>query len=288
MRIIADRNASIFARTTILVFLIGVGAIWAGLSFLVSKPAEGDFHFELGKGRSLDIYCEGEFFYEPPGYVSYSVRQNGKVLVPKHRFRSIGAERVPSGRVEMVMTGDGDTVAIRRNFDVIILHDFKSNRTWPRQYGEFQLNDYLLAKELLERFKSEGQELYCTAVQSYLSSYLPSPDGQRIVLQFWDKKEYHAELNVRVINQQGEILHELRGEENEIISMEDIYSRKNWSAGWLSENRFGVWTLNGGTHIWDFKEDGTCVELPAPLDPELVTQLKEKTAPRMRSFGINL
>lgn len=284
----ADSKNAIFNRANILVILFAVGAIWSGFYFLASKPAEGDFHFELGKGRSLDIYCEGAFLYDPPGYVYYSVRQNGRVLVPKHRFCSIGAERVPSGRVEMVMTQDGDTVAIRRNFNVIILHDFKTNRTWPRQFGEFQLNDYLLAKELLERFKSEGQELYCTAVQSYLSSYLPSPDGQMIVLQVWDKKEYHAELNVRVINQQGEILHELQGEKNETIPMEDIYSRKNWSASWLSENRFGVWTMNGGAHIWDFKEDGTCVELPAPLDSELVTQLKEKTAPRMRSFGINL
>lgn len=266
--------------------LISLGATLAIIHWLVScvsEPRGSEFHYELGNNRSLDIICEGAFLYDPPGYVYYQIIDKGKTVVPRRRFCTIGSERVPSGRLDVVLTEDGDTIAFRQNFNVMIMHDFKTNRTWPGNYRKIGLNDYLLASELIERFKREGKELYCSAVKDYYSSFLSSPDQKYIVLQVWDRKETRAELKVQVINQEGKLLHELQAEKNNSISLEDLLSRKNWSAGWLSDNRFGVWARDADTHIWEFKDDGSCVELPAPLDSELVDQLKEMNAPLLHS-----
>ncbi|WP_417392077.1 hypothetical protein [Gimesia sp.] len=281
MRIIADRNASIFARTTILVFLIGIGAIWAGLYFLDSKPAEGDFHFDLGKGRSLDIYCEGEFFYEPPGYVSYEITENGKTLVPERHFCGIGPQRVPSGRLEVLSTRDGETIAFRRNFNVMIMHDFKTNRSWPDEHGEVKWNDFLLAIELLQRFKREGQDLYSDLVDHYLKFYLSSPDEKFSVNQVWTVQGDQAELQLHVSDWNGGKAQLLLPREKIIVPLSEKFDwRSGWGAGWLSNHRFGVWVAGAGVHVWEFSDDGMSNELPEPLDAELVEEVKSFPAHR--------
>lgn len=291
MRADSSRKNFILILQVFVLILISLGGTFAVFYWLVShlaKPSGDEIHFGLGNNRSLDIICEGEFLYDPPGYVYYQILDSGKTVVPLRRFCTIGSERVPSGRLDVVITEDGDTIAFRRNFNVMIMHDFKTNRTWPGNYRKIGLNDYLLARELIERFKQEGKELYCTAVKDYYASFLSSPDQKYIVLQVWDRKETRADLKVQVINQEGKLLHELQAEKNYSISMDDMLSRQNWSAGWLSQNRFGVWTRDSDAHVWEFKDDGSCVELPGPLDSELVSQLKEMNAPLLSSPGQRL
>tara|TARA_E500000305_G_scaffold3796_1_gene3387 strand:- start:37676 stop:38491 length:816 start_codon:yes stop_codon:yes gene_type:complete len=271
------------------VILISVGAIWAGLSYFVSKPAEGDFHFDLGKGRSLDIYCEGEFFYEPPGYVSYQITENGKVLVPERDFCGIGPQRVPSGRLEVLSTRDGETIAFRRNFNVMIMHDFKTNRSWPDENGQVKWNDFLLAIELLQRFKQEGQDLYSDLVDHYLKFYLSSPDEKFSVNQVWVMQGDQAELQVRVSDRNEGNAQFLLPREKIIVPLTEEFDwRSGWGAGWLSNNRFGVWVTGAGVHVWEFSDDGMGTELPAPLDAELVEDVKSFPAYRFEPQSFRL
>ena len=214
MTVEVKKPPAVFSIKTISIFFITLGVMGAGLGLLLSIKRKSDFHFDLGNGRTLDIFCEGEIFYEPPGYISYRIMENENILVPVHPFCSIGSQRVPSGRFDVISTQDGDTVAIRRNFNVMILHDFKTGRTWPGKYGRVDWEDYLLARELLERFNQEGKELYCHAIENYLMEYFSSPDEKYLVRKIWEEQRDCAELKISVFNQKGEILYELQPRDN--------------------------------------------------------------------------
>jgi len=197
--------------------------------------------------------------------------------------------RVPSGRVEMVSTEDGDTIAIRRNFNVIILHDFRTNRTWPGKYGRVDWSDYLLARELLERFKQEGKELYCHAIKNYLLVYFPSPDEKYYLRQIWEEMGDRAKLKIRVFNQKEELLYELQPREEVSIPWSDKNDlRRGWRVGWLSDRQFGFWDLGEVSRIWEILDDGTCIELPEPLDAKLVEQIKSLPEPEQWNTHVEI
>ncbi|QDT29348.1 hypothetical protein Enr10x_47000 [Gimesia panareensis] len=269
--------------------LIPVVAMSAVLLWLVSLPRESDFHFDLGQGRALDIYCEGEFFYEPPGYVSYQITENGKVLVPERDFCGIGSQRVPSGRLEVLSTRDGETIAFRRNFNVMIMHDFKTNRSWPDENGQVKWDDFLLAIELLQRFKAEGQDLYSDLIDRYLNIYLSSPNEKLNVNQVWNAQGDQAELLVRVSDRHGGKAQLLLPREKITVPLSEEFDwHSGWGAGWLSNHRFGVWVTGAGVRVWDLSDDGMGKELPGPLDAELVEEVKSFPAHRFESQRFSL
>jgi len=67
MTVKSKKKCSAFSMKTIYIYLISLGVMGAGFCLLLSLDGESDFHFDLGKGRSLDIYCEGAFFMSHPG-----------------------------------------------------------------------------------------------------------------------------------------------------------------------------------------------------------------------------
>lgn len=270
-------------------FLILVGIMVLIILWLASLPKESDFHFDLGQGRSLDIYCEGEFFYEPPGYVSFQITENGSIVVPERDFSGIGPQRVPSGRLEVLSTRDGETIAFRRNFNVMIMHDFKTNRTWPDENGKVKWDDYLLANELLQRFITEGQDLYSDLIDHFLHIDLSSPDKKLVVNQVWNAQGDQAELRVRVYDYEKRESQLLLPQETITVPLsQDFDWRSGWGAGWISKNRFGVWVAGAGVRVWEFSDEGAGKELPSPLDVELVEEVKSFPAPVFESKSFTL
>ncbi len=237
---------------------------------------------ELGMGRWIVIYAESAFHYEPPGFLYYEVVEDGRVCIPRRRFRSVGPERVPLGQFASVSTEDRQLTAVLLGSNAVVFHDFGTGRTWPGKYAIVDWEDFCLAKEFLKRFEAEGKRLRCEAVEAYLKQRLPSPDGTRFVTHVWEAYEgqgnNRSRLTVRVVNAAGVETHLIRTRDT--ISLEQQLSWNTWRAGWLSEDTFAVWASAFGIRVWRFGEDGSLLELPQPIDPADVDRAKRLPEPR--------
>ncbi|QDU07772.1 hypothetical protein [Gimesia aquarii] len=144
---------------------------------LLGQTHEEFQRFNLSNERSIVIYCEHEWIYEPPGYVYYDVVENGKTLVSKRVFQGVGPQHAPFEKFKMVSADDGDLVAIIFVSNVVIMHDFRTNRSWPGNYERRDNSeDYLLAKDFIMEFKAKGKILHCDAIIRYPKKRLHSTD----------------------------------------------------------------------------------------------------------------
>lgn len=145
---------------------------------LLGQTHEEFQRFDLPNGRSVVIFCEHEWFFEPPGFVYYDVVENGKTLVSKRVFQGVGPQYAPFEKFKMVSADNESLVAITFVSDVVIMHDFRTNRSWPGNYDVRRDNseDYLLAKDLINEFKAEGKKLHCDAIIRYPQKHLHSID----------------------------------------------------------------------------------------------------------------
>ncbi|WP_145451448.1 hypothetical protein [Gimesia panareensis] len=267
----------------------------AAKSFLLDQPYDPFQTFELPHGRTLTLYAEYEWFYEPPGHLYFDVVEDGKVLVEARDFWGVGPERIPELEYKAVTSNDGNLVAILYQTNVVILHDFKTNRTWPGPEGkkwnetDFTWDDYVLLRELLDQFAAEGKTLYCSLLGENKFRIVCSSDYRYHIRREWEKREGVPgfQLRVRLFKEETELETLFETEYRPVKtkkkqSLQDRFDQSRhwgdwnsgWKAGWLDANTFAVWNQDQGARAWKTDAEGNCTELPAPLEDKMLTRIQ--------------
>ncbi len=120
------------ARISAVIAVVLVGSFLlccSGILFY-SQPEEIS-QLPLSDSCTAIIFAEGSFHYEPPGYLSIEVLDNGNVVVPRYKFVGIGPERVPEPPFTAITSDDGTVAALIQNKDVQFMIDFESGEYWP-------------------------------------------------------------------------------------------------------------------------------------------------------------
>ena len=117
--------------------------------------------FSIGPSYKLDVYAEGDFHYEPPGYIYFELKQSNQIRIPRRRFMGIGPKRKPSDKFRLVMTPDEEVVALVLNDDVQMIHELSSGYTWPGPYTNVTELQWQIAETLLQQLRSTHAELRC-------------------------------------------------------------------------------------------------------------------------------
>ena len=107
-------------------------ALYGLLGYLMRQ--EQIASFAIGPHRTLNVYAESDFHYEPPGYIYFTLKQWGQTRISQRRFMGIGSERKPRQGFTLIMTADEETVALVLNNEVQMIHEFSSGYTWPGPY----------------------------------------------------------------------------------------------------------------------------------------------------------
>lgn len=108
---------------------LGTGALFLTLYFLMRH--EELVVLRVDERRVVTIYAEGEFFYEPPGYISCEITSDGRVVVPERHFWAIGDERIPNGPFSAISGENGKLLAITLSGDVRFIYDFGNRLARP-------------------------------------------------------------------------------------------------------------------------------------------------------------
>lgn len=95
-----------------------------------SQPEEIS-KLQLSRSLTAKIFAECPFHYEPPGYLSIEVLDDGKVVVPRYRFVGIGPERVPETPFTVITSEDGSVAALIQDDDIQFMIDLASRECWP-------------------------------------------------------------------------------------------------------------------------------------------------------------
>jgi hypothetical protein len=123
--------------------------------------------FSIGRSYTIDVYAEGDFHYEPPGYIYFELRQWGQIRVPRRRFMGIGPERKPRDKFRLVTTSDEEVAALVLNDEVQMIHEFSSGYTWPGPYTNVTEPQWQIAESLLQQLRSAHPEVRCTRQDWY-------------------------------------------------------------------------------------------------------------------------
>lgn len=116
---------------------------------------------------TINVYAEGDFHYEPPGYIYFELKQWGQSRITERRFMGVGPERKPSQRFRLVMTPDREIVAIVLGNEVQMIHEFSSGYTWPGPYTNVTEPQWQMAELLLQRLRAANPEISCPRQDGY-------------------------------------------------------------------------------------------------------------------------
>jgi hypothetical protein len=122
--------------------------------------------FQVGPW-TINVFAEGGFHYEPPGYIYFQLKEWGQTLISERRFMGIGGERKPTQRFRLVMTRDEGTIAIVLENEVQMIHEFSSGYTWPGPYTNITEPQWQIAELLLQRLRAANPEIRCTRQNWY-------------------------------------------------------------------------------------------------------------------------
>ncbi len=145
--------------------VLGTGALVLTMGFLMRH--EKLAVLRVDDRRVVTIYAEGEFFYEPPGYISCEIRSDGRVVVPERCFMGVGSERIPSGQFSTISGDEGTLLAIALDGDVCFLYDFANGLSWPGPYTNTDERNYAFAKVALSDLAVDGIEPPCSALRKF-------------------------------------------------------------------------------------------------------------------------
>ena len=109
-------------------------------------------NFDLGKGRSIEILASNDAEVSQSFY--YQVKVDQKIIVPLVMI-CVGHDRGQL-KFQTILAKDGDLVGIfeqKHPEEMLALHDFKLNATWPGSLSDSNSTQYkqsgtLLLKEL--------------------------------------------------------------------------------------------------------------------------------------------
>lgn len=149
---------------TLLIWVLPVCAIFALLVFVMRHERLATF--QVGRS-SINVYAEGAFRYEPPGFIYFELKQNGQTVIPQRRFMPIGGERKPAKNFSLIKTSDEEVIAIVLDNEVQMIHEFSSGYTWPGLYTNVTEPQWQMAELLLQRLRDDNPELRCSRQTSY-------------------------------------------------------------------------------------------------------------------------
>ena len=147
-----------------LISLLSGAAIFLLFGYLMRH--EQIASFEVGPW-TVNVYAEGAFHYEPPGYIYFELKQWGQTRIPQRRFMGVGPERKPVQPFRLVATSDEETVALVLNNEVQMIHEFSSGYTWPGPYMHVTETQWQTAEMLLQRLRAANPEIRCSRQESY-------------------------------------------------------------------------------------------------------------------------
>ncbi|QDV20098.1 hypothetical protein Pan153_47690 [Gimesia panareensis] len=256
--------------------------------YLLDQPHDPFQTFELPHERSITIYTDYDWLHEPPGHLYFDVTEKGDTILEDRIFENVSPRIYPYKEFKVVTSNDGQLVAILYYANVVILHDFKTNRTWPgpegKKWNQSRITwaDHLLVQEFLSRFKAEGKTLYCSLLGDRPSKTIASPNYQFHVRHDWETGEgqpgFH--LRVRLFSGEKEIrtLLETRFQlsgDRANYSQQWYRWNEHWKAGWLDQSTFVVWSRDQGTRFWKLDAEGNCTEQFALLNPALQAEIQK-------------
>jgi hypothetical protein len=123
--------------------------------------------FSIGPHYTLNVYAEPEFHYEPPGYISFELKQWGQTRIPQRRFMGIGSERKPRQNFTMITSDDDEVVALLLNNEVQMIHEFSSGFTWPGPYTNVTESQWEMAELLLQKLRATNPGIRCPRQDKY-------------------------------------------------------------------------------------------------------------------------
>jgi hypothetical protein len=117
--------------------------------------------FQIGAHWTINVYAEGDFHYEPPGYLYFELEQWGQTRIPQRRFMGIGPERKPAQHFSLITTSDEEVIALVLNNEVQMIHEFSSGYTWPGPYTNVTKPQWQIAEMLLQRLRVDNPAIRC-------------------------------------------------------------------------------------------------------------------------------
>lgn len=117
--------------------------------------------FTVGPNLTINVYAEGAFHYEPPGYLYFEVKEWGDTRIQQRRFMGIGPERKPSREFELIATIDDEVVALTLDNEVQMIHEFSSGFTWPDQYTRVTEIQWRMTELLLQQLQAAHPKIRC-------------------------------------------------------------------------------------------------------------------------------
>ena len=134
--------------------LLGLSVTMLLVSFSCTDIA-GEYEitrFDLGKGRSIEILASEDAEVSQSFY--YQVKVDGKTIVPLVMI-CVGHDRGQL-KFNMLAAKDGELIGIfeqKRPQQMLAIHDFKRNATWPGvlspdQEADFKMSGGLLLRDL--------------------------------------------------------------------------------------------------------------------------------------------
>jgi hypothetical protein len=153
------RSPKLFLLILFLIFTLPVVAFILLLGYLMRHEQLASF--QVGRW-TINVYAEGSFHYEPPGYLYFELKEWGQTLIPERRFMGVNGERKPSQQFRLVMTPDEEIIAIVLGNDIQMIHEFSSGYTWPGPYGDVTESQWQIAEMLLPRLRTANPGIHCT------------------------------------------------------------------------------------------------------------------------------
>lgn len=149
-----------------LITCFGLAVLCSGCLLLLNQ---GDVlqQWKLPTGKVLTVYAEPAFHYEPPGYLTFDVRQDGRLTIPERRFMPIGIERVPTVPFQLVVKDNGNVIALVHGRDVKMMHEFSTNSTFPGRYAVVDEENVKLAERLLAIIVVNEEGWSCSELENY-------------------------------------------------------------------------------------------------------------------------
>ena len=103
-------------------------SFFLGVTYFVSNGGtEQIATLQLSDEATAFIYAEGEFLYEPPGYLSLQVQTTSRDLVPRYDFKPDHGIRVPKLPFSTSRSDDCKVSAVTQFRDAVFIIDFDTH-----------------------------------------------------------------------------------------------------------------------------------------------------------------
>jgi hypothetical protein len=228
--------------------------------------------YDLEQGRLIKIVGQ-KGSHSGAVNLRYEVTQNGKVLVSRDdEGTQFHASASPNGTKEareftVVPASQGDLVGItdrNQRDDIVILHDFLTNRSWPAS-GKTDAEKLATGRELLLRLQREYPFFSSSTLSLYRPQWVWSPRLTHWLVTFPDTASRHnspasPRLALRVFDTRSRASCLIQ------TSFDCELFDENAAIGWLGNDVVVLAFTANKIFAWKLADDARLAALPHPLD----------------------